>query len=100
MVAEFKRYALALLHFFKTDEAVPAATRAKVAALGLCRDEYNRSAHWMPQLYVRSALRMVGKRVLTQADVVRAAWAALHEASAGCPLLHFINPIVPDTRIT
>jgi hypothetical protein len=35
------------------------------------RDEYNRSAdHWMPQLYIRSALRMVGKRVLTEQDVV------------------------------
>ena len=71
---EFKRYALALLHFFRTDAAVPEQTRARVAALGLCRDEYNRSAHWMPQLYVREALRLVGKRVLTQADVVRAAW--------------------------
>ena len=75
VVAEFKRYALALLHFVQTDAVVPEATREKMKTYGLCRDEYNRSAHWMPQLYVRSALRMVGKRVLTQADVVRSAWA-------------------------
>jgi hypothetical protein len=74
VVAEFKRYALSLIHFFRVDESVPEATRAKMMALGLCKDEYNRSSHWMPQLYVRSALRMVGQRVLTQADVVRSAW--------------------------
>jgi len=74
VVAEFKRYALSLIHFFRVDDSVPEATRKKMQALGLCRDEYNRSSHWMPQLYVRSALRMVSQRVLTQADVVRSAW--------------------------
>jgi hypothetical protein len=39
IVAEFKQYALGLLHFFKVDPAVPAPLRAKIAALGLCKDE-------------------------------------------------------------
>ena len=76
VVAEFKRYALSLIHFFRVDPSVPEATRTKMKALGLCRDEYNRSSHWMPQLYVRSALRMIGKRVLKQQDVVRSVWKA------------------------
>ena len=67
-VGEFKRYALALLHFFLVDPAVPEKFRAAMKDVGLCRDEYNRTDHWMPQLYVRSALRMQGKRVLTERD--------------------------------
>jgi hypothetical protein len=76
VVAEFKRYALALIHFIRVDDCVPKGTRDKMISFGLCKDEYDRSDHWMPQLYVRSALRMLGKRVLIQADVVRSAWKA------------------------
>ena len=71
IVADFKQRALGLLKFFTVDLVVPAEARAKMATFGLCRDEYNRSEHWMSQLYVRTALRMVGRRVLTQQDVVR-----------------------------
>lgn len=74
IVAEFKRFGLSLLHFMATDPAVPAETRAKMKKLGLCKDEYNRSDHWMSQLYVRSALRLVSDRVLTESDVVSDTW--------------------------
>lgn len=74
VVAEFKRYALALIHFSRTDPAVPQTVRDQMNALGLCKDEYNRSAHWMPQLYVRTALRMVGSTILTQKDVTGTEW--------------------------
>ena len=78
VVADFKQYALGLIHFAKTDPAVPADTRARMATFGLCKDEYNRSAdHWMPQLYVRTALRMVGSTVLTQKDVTAAEWRSV-----------------------
>jgi len=63
-----------LLHFFLVDPAVPEKFRAAMKDVGLCRDEYNRTDHWMPQLYVRSALRMQGKRVLTERDVVSRVW--------------------------
>ena len=59
ITAEFKQRALGLLKFFTTDPAVDPEVRAKMARYGLCRDEYNRSEHWMSQLYVRTALRMV-----------------------------------------
>lgn len=74
VVAEYRRYIVSLLHFFRTDPAVPASLRAQYATLGLPLDEYNRSAHWTPQLYVRSALRLIGERVLTQHDVVVKTW--------------------------
>lgn len=83
IVAEFKRYGLSLLHFLATDPAVPARARAKMQTLGLCKDEYNRSAHWMPQLYVRTALRLVGDKVLTQADVVSDTWLGAGEQCIG-----------------
>ena len=38
VVAEFKRYALSLIHFARVDDAVPNATRTKMASLGLCKD--------------------------------------------------------------
>ena len=56
---EFKQLALGLLHFFTVDPAVPATVREKMATYGLCKDEYSRTEHWMSQLYVRTALRMV-----------------------------------------
>ena len=73
IVAEHKRFTLALLKFWREDPAVPSALRALLAPgqIGLCRDEYNRTAdHWMPQLYVRTALRLRGDFVLTQNDVL------------------------------
>jgi hypothetical protein len=74
VIAEYKRYAISLLHFFRVDPAVPASLRQEISGLGLCRDEYNRSDHWPGQLYVRTALRIVGQTVLTQADVTRTTW--------------------------
>ena len=42
----------------------------EVASYGLARDEYPDSLdHWTPQLYVRESARMVGARVVTQADI-------------------------------
>eukprot|EP00037_Helgoeca_nana_P027248 m.311002 g.311002 ORF g.311002 m.311002 type:complete len:458 (+) comp27445_c0_seq2:164-1537(+) len=37
VTAEFKRYAVALLHFFRVDESVPVAVRSKISEFGLCR---------------------------------------------------------------
>ena len=68
VVAEYRRYIVSLLHFFRTDPAVPASLRAQYATLGLPLDEYNRSAHWTPQLYVRSALRLIGEHLAQARD--------------------------------
>ena len=47
IIAEHKRFALALLHFWRTDPAVPLKSRQQLAPgrVGLARDEFNRSDH-------------------------------------------------------
>ena len=52
-----RQYYLALRHFFLTDSAIPAEVRARVAAWGLCRDEFGATGHWSPQLYTRETRR-------------------------------------------
>jgi arylsulfatase A-like enzyme len=65
-----KQYTLELYQFLTTDPAVPPPLRAKLASLGLCRDEFPTNGHWSPQLYVREGRRMRGVYVLTEHDVL------------------------------
>lgn len=46
------------------------ALSAAVRSYGLCKDEYNETGHWTPQLYVRESIRLDGKVMLTQRNVV------------------------------
>ena len=62
-------YLRGLHHFLSTDRRVPEAFRTKVAALGLDRTHHPDTEGWPNQLYVRVARRMVGRYVLTEADV-------------------------------
>ncbi|MFP6764848.1 MAG: FAD-dependent oxidoreductase [Planctomycetaceae bacterium] len=75
---------LGLMHFVQTDPALPEAFRKEAAAWGLCRDEFADNDHIPPQIYVREARRMVGRRVYTEADTEYApndARARLHPDS-------------------
>ncbi|GDY11899.1 hypothetical protein LBMAG53_07770 [Planctomycetota bacterium] len=57
-------------HFLTTDERVPPIRRAAIAALGLDRTHHPDTDGWPHQLYVRIARRLVGRYVLTEADVM------------------------------
>ena len=59
-------YHRGLLWFLSTDERVPAKVRAELSEFGLCRDEFEDSAGWPHQIYVREARRMVSDLVLTE----------------------------------
>lgn len=70
MFEAYKQYTLEFYHFLTTDPAVPEAIRKQYAPLGLCKDEFPRTGHFPPQLYVREGRRMQGMYVLTQNDIL------------------------------
>lgn len=67
---DHKEYTLELLHFLRTDPAVPPQIQAEYAALGLCNDEFLDTAHFPPALYVRESRRMKGMYVISQKDIL------------------------------
>lgn len=67
---QHRQYTLELYRFLTTDESVPASLRAKLAELGLCKDEFVEVNHWSPQLYVREGRRLQGMYVITQRDIM------------------------------
>ena len=72
IIAEHRRFHVCLLHFWRTDPAVPMRYRDLLSPtrIGLARDEFNRSEHWMSSLYIRSGPRLQGQVVLSQKDIV------------------------------
>lgn len=65
------------------DERIPESVRSEMAGWGLCKDEFTESDGWPPTMYVREARRMVGERVLTEADVREGGTADIGNASLG-----------------
>lgn len=65
-----RQYTLELYRFLTTDPAVPQPLRETLGKYGLCRDEFQGTGHWSPQLYVREGRRMRGVLVLTQRDIL------------------------------
>lgn len=61
-------YAMGLLYFLRTDEAVPAAIRAKANEWGLAKDEFAATGNLPPALYVREARRIRGTYTFTEHD--------------------------------
>jgi hypothetical protein len=62
-------YVQGFYFFLANDPRVPASLQQEVNQWGLCRDEYEDTAHWPHQLYVREARRMVGEYVMRQQDL-------------------------------
>ncbi|WP_309722338.1 FAD-dependent oxidoreductase [Armatimonas sp.] len=65
-----KQYTLELLHFLRTDLAVPKKVRDDLSSLGLCKDEFAATDHFSPALYVRESRRMRGMYMLSQRDIL------------------------------
>jgi hypothetical protein len=62
----------AVWEFLRSDAAVPGALRAEAATWGLPADEFQATAGFPPQLYVRESIRLRGEVVLAQRDVLGA----------------------------
>jgi hypothetical protein len=61
-----KEYTLSFLWFMSNDPDLNSTIRAKFQQWGFCKDEFQSTGHFPPQLYVRSVRRMVGSDVFTQ----------------------------------
>jgi hypothetical protein len=66
-----RRHTRGLLHFLRSDPAVPAGVRGELDRWGWPREEFPDSGGMPHQLYVREARRMVGPLVLTEHDLRR-----------------------------
>lgn len=77
-------YNVGLLYFLQNDAAMPEAIRKEAAEWGLCRDEFEESAHLPPKLYIREARRLVGQHVFTENDTRLAPgdYRAIHRKDA------------------
>ncbi|NNJ24517.1 FAD-dependent oxidoreductase [Alienimonas chondri] len=70
IIAAHERYQKGLMWSLANHPRVPESVRNYYSNWGLAADEFEATGGWPPQLYIREARRMVGQRVMTQADCV------------------------------
>ncbi len=68
MEREHLEYTQGLIQYLATSPRSPASLRAEILSWGPCRDEWQATGGYSPQIYVREARRMVSDYVMTQAD--------------------------------
>jgi len=61
-------YTKGFLYFIGHDERMPEHLRKLMLQWGYPKDEYVKTNHWSPQLYVREARRMLGAYTMTEAN--------------------------------
>ena len=58
-----------MTHFLRTDPSAPEKLKSRAAAIGFSPGQFDDTAGWPHQLYVREARRMISSYVVTQKDM-------------------------------
>jgi FAD dependent oxidoreductase len=66
IIKKHEDYTKGLLYFIGHDPRMPDYLRREMLTWGYPKDEYPKTDHWTPQLYVREARRMIGAYIMTQ----------------------------------
>lgn len=61
-----EEYVKGFWYFLSNNERIPVDLRKKFQEFGPCKDEFQSTAGWSPQMYVREARRMVSDYVMTE----------------------------------
>jgi len=90
-------YHQGLMYFLANDPLVPHALQERVNQWGLDPHEFEETAHWPHQLYVREGRRMVSDYVMTQANCELERKAADSIGLASYPMdSHFCQRVVVE----
>lgn len=68
MDIEHREYIQGFIQYLATSPRSPASLRAQMLSWGPCKDEWQQTGGYSPQIYVREARRLVSDYVMTQAD--------------------------------
>ena len=68
MDQEHMEYIQGLIQYLANSPRSPSALRAQMLTWGPCKDEWQQTGGYPPQIYVREARRMLADYVMTQAD--------------------------------
>jgi hypothetical protein len=66
IISDHIDYTKGLLYFVGHDPRVPEVLRRQMVQWGYPKDEYTKTDHFTPQLYIREARRMIGEYVMTE----------------------------------
>lgn len=71
IITAHERYNKGLLYFIGHDSRMPEHLRKEMLQWGYPKDEYVKTGHWSPQMYVREARRMKGAYIMTEANCLQ-----------------------------